>query len=115
MQTNNTPTLAQNRRGFKLFINFVGADVVEYRAIFYKFNKDAVIARYPKRPKARKRAVKFVRIETWVKRVLAKNSIFSVNDVLNVARQFFVGLAEIGSIVNARNPRHIRLAEFSRR
>jgi len=86
---------------------------VKKRAIFYKFKQDAVIARYPKRPKAREWAMKFVCTETWVEWVLAKKFIFSVNDILYIVRQVFIGLAEIGSVINTHNPRHVCLAEFS--
>ena len=39
-------------------------------------------------------------VKIWTEWVLAENFIFPINDILDIARQFFVGLLKIGSIVD---------------
>jgi len=45
-------------------------------------------------------------VEAGIERVLAENFIFPVNDVLDIARQFFVCFAKIRGVVNLLK-RHI--------
>ena len=78
----------------------MSTDIVKNYSVFDQFKKNAVIARYPKWPKAIKRTVKFMRTKTWMKRFFPKKNILSVNEVLNVSRQLLVWLPEIGSIMN---------------